>query len=421
MIPTLLLFPPFYTSVLSIELESLQCNRGISYTVPWRVGQFTFMSSPTPSSSEKASVRSAEKSRISTCPFADRIATAVVGTYRSLTGTSAESPMAPNVLAGFVIFDEESDKMEVLSLAVGTKYLPPNIVREDEEGRNELVHDCHAEVLARLSLLRWLQDCEEWPESKTLHLYTSSAPCGNACIKRWISGKKEKFDAEERLWLVAEHKKVELHSVPEGQVEATFKAAQGDPPMREYFPKGIVRASAIEDTRGRILSCSDKIALWNVLGIEGGGGRRSRPIFIESITVGRKFSRGCCERALCCRMEFKGGPKEVKHPSLMCSAVKFQEGGMDAEKGADFTDGECRWWRRCDDGTWEGEVLDGSTGRCADGAVSKLARCQRREGGHGEKRSRIEEVYPTQLSARHSPFERLFAQQSSADCLGWLW
>ncbi|KAF4716940.1 hypothetical protein FOZ62_018960, partial [Perkinsus olseni] len=343
------------------------------------------MSSPTPSSSssssssEKASLRSAEKSRISTCPFADRIASAVVGTYRSLTGTSAESPMAPNVLAGFVIFDEKSDKMEVLSLAVGTKYLPPNIVREDEEGRNELVHDCHAEVLARLALLRWLDGCAEWPESKTLHMYTSSAPCGNACIKRWISGRKEKFDPEGKLWPAAEHKKVELHSVPEGQVEATFKAAQGDPPMKEYFPKGIVRASAIEDTRGRILSCSDKIALWNVLGIEGGGDRRARPIFIRSITVGRKFSRGSCERALCCRMVFKGGPKEVKHPSLMCSAVKFQEGGMDAERGADFTDGECRWWRRCDDGAWEGEVLDGSTGRCADGAVSKLARCQMRE------------------------------------------
>ncbi|EER19199.1 conserved hypothetical protein [Perkinsus marinus ATCC 50983] len=283
--------------------------------------------------------------------------------------------MAPNVLAGFVVFDEKSDKMEVVALAVGTKYLPPDIVRKDEEGRNELVHDCHAEVLARNALLRWLRDspAEEWTDTKSLHMYSSSAPCGNACIKRWVTGKKEKFNAEEKLWSTAQHRKVELHSIAEGQVEATFKTAQGDPPMKEYFPKGIVRASAVDDQQGRILSCSDKIALWNVFGV---GKVNGKSLFMDSITIGRKFSRGCCERALCCRMVFKGAPREVRHPSILCSAVKLQEGGMDADKGADFTDGECRWWRRCREGSWEGEVLDGSTGRCADGAVSKLARCQ---------------------------------------------
>ncbi|KAF4664661.1 hypothetical protein FOL47_005024 [Perkinsus chesapeaki] len=357
-------------------------------------------------------LRSAEKSRVSTCLFADRIATAVVSTYRQLTGTTEKTPMAPNVLAGFLSFDSKMDEMEVLSLAVGTKYLPPNVVSKDIDGSNELVHDCHAEVLARLALLRYLGDYGWSSEAKTLHMYTSSAPCGNACIKRWVTGKKEKFDGDEKLWPRAErHEKVELHSYGEGQVEATFKAAQGDPKMADYFPKGIVRASAVEDKRGRLLSCSDHIALWNLLGVAEE--ETGKPIFIESITIGRKFSRKCCERALCCRMEFKGCPKKVYHPSIMCSAVKFQEGGMDADKGAVFTEDDSRWWRRLgDDGKWEKEIIDSNTGRVKTGSneVSKLARCQMSEGNKKDKRMRLEVgdgVERSLLNGRHSPFKCL--------------
>jgi hypothetical protein len=53
----------------------------------------------------------------------------------------------------------------------------------------------------------------------------------------------------------------------------------------------------------RLLSCSDKIARWNVLGLQGRRlARRLVPVYLTSVTVGRKFSRLHAERALCCRL-----------------------------------------------------------------------------------------------------------------------
>ena len=53
------------------------------------------------------------------------------------------------------------------------------------------------------------------------------------------------------------------------------------------------------------MSCSDKIAKWNVLGIQSALMTNlliNTPIYLETITVGRKFSQVHCERALCCRL-----------------------------------------------------------------------------------------------------------------------
>jgi hypothetical protein len=54
----------------------------------------------------------------------------------------------------------------------------------------------------------------------------------------------------------------------------------------------------------RLLSCSDKIARWNVLGLQGRRlARQLAPVYLASLTVGRKFSRPHAERAFCCRLE----------------------------------------------------------------------------------------------------------------------
>jgi hypothetical protein len=102
-------------------------------------------------------------------------------------------------------------------------------------------------------------------------------------------------------------------------------------------------AAPLSSGCGRMLTCSDKIALWNALGVQGTAfyemiDRRrtyyillcteslnttthlpwpiptlhpagallsavSLPIYITSITVGRKFSLPHCCRALCCRVQ----------------------------------------------------------------------------------------------------------------------
>lgn len=58
---------------------------------------------------------------------------------------------------------------------------------------------------------------------------------------------------------------------------------------------------------------------------------------MRSVTVGRKFNRTRCERALCCRLQrftpdtvpaLKGTPFGIRHVALLCSAVKLDNGAI---------------------------------------------------------------------------------------------
>ena len=87
------------------------------------------------------------------------------------------------------------------------------------------------------------------------------------------------------------------------------------------------------------MSCSDKIAKWNALGIQSALMSHlltNGPIYLETITVGRKFSQVHCERALCCRLtSIRGlnacltppssslGRYQITHPTMMSTSIKF--------------------------------------------------------------------------------------------------
>lgn len=57
-----------------------------------------------------------------------------------------------------------------------------------------------------------------------------------------------------------------------------------------------------------------------------------RPLYMSTLTVGRKFSRSICQRAVCCRAEgFKTSGETNKyrlnHPVLMETNVYMDEAG----------------------------------------------------------------------------------------------
>eukprot|EP01134_Creolimax_fragrantissima_P005030 CFRG5030T1 len=163
--------------------------------------------------------RLAEKNRKSTCAFADTIAENVIAKWRQVTHTTESDPLpSQTVLAGFVLRHEKEGTdpiFEVVALGLGTKFLPQEVIRKDPLGTR--VRDCHAEVLARRALVAYLYrqvECfyscvntancilEKSAEgrlrvrpSTTIHLYTSSQPCGNASMKRWAKTKHQYFDA----------------------------------------------------------------------------------------------------------------------------------------------------------------------------------------------------------------------------------
>lgn len=367
---------------------------------------------------EESSVRNAEKDRISTCSFADRIARLVIDEFQRRSPPDGSLTYAQTVLAGVVVKCAPVADLRVVSLGVGTKF-----VREphpDNARNGDVVRDMHAEVLARRGFMRYLccqlqlclreDDCQSdavnddarvgssaiaiasessgsggkggscsgvgggqgvgdsggnnfgrsgdaghggehagTPERSifeqqsrgggkrfvlrdgiTFHLYSSTAPCGNACIRRWARGGAgpvwdsmpvEEFPCEK-------HPHLHVTAREQGQVALTFKQDLGSSGTSSLLnDTSLIDGSSINGspTDGKMgddalsdgtvatvrrrsgrgtLTCSDKIAVWNAVGWQGGLlSRLIAPVYVDSCTIGRKFSKTHCERALCCRLQ----------------------------------------------------------------------------------------------------------------------
>jgi Adenosine-deaminase (editase) domain len=210
-------------------------------------------------------------------------------------------------------------------------------------------------------------ECTQQPQPQitlapgvTIHLYTSAQPCGNATIKRWAQGASEKAhtDLMTNQLPSIPHAPLLLHARQEGQAmrlvkgepgsataSSSLEAAnrmtghhrgshrQGSAAVLTQTGGGVERAdqpaqassdraaqangntlpafaippgTALPGTgQGHIATCSDKIARWNVLGLQGALLMQliPQPLYLTSITIGQKFSRVHATRALCCRLQ----------------------------------------------------------------------------------------------------------------------
>lgn len=163
-----------------------------------------------------------------------------------------------------------------------------------------------------------------WNPGIGLHFYTSAQPCGNASIKRWAKGKTEKWhDLPPDQLPHLPHERIQLHARKEGQAMFLVKRFRPAANQREGSPHGgpdsetapsldIAAAGSSETPQvckkqegeqhlpaacaaaltgnGQTASCSDKIARWNVLGVQGGLMLNilSEPVYMQSITIGHK-------------------------------------------------------------------------------------------------------------------------------------
>jgi hypothetical protein len=193
-------------------------------------------------------VRYAEKRRTGTCRFANRVAAVSLQHYRQHVPATFRLTQKQTCLATIVAHERQrlGDRLTVVGMGVGTKFLSESVLQKHEEQQQQgegqgqekeaygsRVRDCHAEVLARrafrrhlsLEMKRLLVQLQQQKQQQgrqdpldsilecvvtttttstpglafrlrpgvTLHLYTSSAPCGNACFKKFATMHTEVF------------------------------------------------------------------------------------------------------------------------------------------------------------------------------------------------------------------------------------
>lgn len=322
------------------------------------------------------SVRHAEKRRTGTCQFADRIAAVSLEAYRTHVPASFQEQQKQTCVATIVAHFASDGHLQVMGLGVGTKFLSDAVLRREEcgdlvddrqDGQSSspcrqygtLVRDCHAEVLARRAFRRQLSlemnflvegkptgphyrpilfqggvNVFQLEDGVTLHFYSSSAPCGNAVLKKFAKMEKESFNADlgPNEWPENSHEPVAAHSLRLGQFALLIKkdstatvesievpenamtrtATKGKPwPANvsdDWCPPG---TSIVPLHKGSIHTCSDKICRWNCLGLQGSllASVLKNPLYMSTITVGRKLSGVICRRAVCCRASGFGSKK----------------------------------------------------------------------------------------------------------------
>mmetsp|Transcript_18620 Transcript_18620/g.31790 ORF Transcript_18620/g.31790 Transcript_18620/m.31790 type:complete len:262 (-) Transcript_18620:18-803(-) len=150
----------------------------------------------------------------------------------------------------------------------------------------------------------------------------------------------------------------------------------------DWCPPG---TSIVRLRKGSLHTCSDKICRWNVLGLQGAllSSVLTEPLYMTTLTVGRKFTSCICRRAICCRAIPKPNNNNeteatttrymLHHPAVMGTGVYMDESGsLDMSnstqfgKDVQFHDPSCWvWWPdlpKESGGSSLAECIDGNTG-----------------------------------------------------------
>jgi len=307
--------------------------------------------------------------------LADIIAKVVHEKFSELTDNYTSQYSRRKVLAGIVMTTgPDGQGAQVIGIGTGTKCINGEYMND----RGFAVNDCHAEIIARRCFLRFIYDQLEMhlsddPETRGqsvfelrdgggyklkpnihFHLYISTAPCGDARI---FSPHGQDVETGDR----------HPNRKARGQLRTKIESGEGTIPVRS---SGFIQTwdGVLEGERLLTMSCSDKIARWNVLGIQGALlCHFMHPIYLESIILGSLYHSDHLSRAVYCRIaSIESLPDLFRLNRPFLSGISSPESRQPG-KAPNFGIN----WRRTDESF---EVINAMTGRVEGGSMSRICK-----------------------------------------------
>lgn len=305
---------------------------------------------------------------------ADQISKALMSTFNDVMVGSPEY-IKWKVIAGIAMTkDPDMKDVQIITIGTGTKCI--NGEHISMVGAN--VNDCHAEIMSRRCLKDFfytnLELLLEGEADESIfmkrenggyslkshikfHLYISTAPCGDARI----------FSPHEEGIIDAVDRHPNRNS--RGVLRTKIESGEGTIPVRGK--QAIQTWDSILPGQERLLtmSCSDKIASWNVLGLQGALlSYFIEPIYLDSVILGGLFNSNHLQRALFSRFEshLKDLPgKFCLNKPKMCATTSSEMRHL--SKSPNFS---VNWSL----GLGRAEVINATTGKTEGGQVSRLSK-----------------------------------------------
>uniref|UniRef100_A0A8C1BY67 Adenosine deaminase RNA specific B1a n=1 Tax=Cyprinus carpio carpio TaxID=630221 RepID=A0A8C1BY67_CYPCA len=239
--------------------------------------------------------------------LADAVSRLVVEKFSELTDNFTSPHARRKVLAGVVMTTGTDVKdAQVICVTTGTKCINGEYMSD----RGLALNDCHAEIIARRSLIRYLysqleyflSDSTEEHEKSIFrwcsehgyrlkddiqfHLYISTSPCGDARIfSPHEAGAEDQGDRHP-------------NRKARGQLRTKIESGEGTIPVRT---SNTIQTwdGVLQGERLLTMSCSDKIARWNMIGVQGSLlSHFTEPIYFSSLILGSLYHADHLSRAV---------------------------------------------------------------------------------------------------------------------------